>query len=123
MNTAQASRIVVICAFIEAAFILARARRGTAHDATVKSLWAIGVVTLGLSMVADFAPQVAGPFAVLMLAALAARSRGELGEVLGVSPASSSSSPPAATTAAPGMTGPQGTPGGPLAPGLTGPVG
>lgn len=103
MNSAQSSRVVVICAFLEAFFVLAKARQGTSKDTTVKSLWAIGVITLGLSMLSDFAPQVAGPFAVLMLAALAARSRGELGQVLGVSGASAQSSSTQPGREAPGF--------------------
>lgn len=108
MNSAQASRIVVIAAFIEAAFVLARAKQGQNRESTVKSLWAIALLTLGLSMAADFAPQVAGPFAVLVLAALAAKSHGELGQVLGFSqsvPApQTSSSNAGAGTESPGFT-------------------
>lgn len=85
MSPAQASRIVLIAGGLEAVFVLARARRGSLKEGdTYKSLWAIGLLTLGLSILADFIPEIAGPFALLVLIAMAVRSRGELGQVLGV---------------------------------------
>lgn len=85
MTSSSASRVVLVCGGLEAAFVLAQAKSaGRSEGDVVRSLWAIGALTLGLSIFADFVPEVAGPFALLVLVAMAARSRGELGEVLGI---------------------------------------
>jgi len=111
VNPAQSSRTVLVCGLLEAVFVLARAGR-VSRDETVKSLWAIGVIALGLSVAADAVPQVAGPFAILILVALAARSRGDLGAVLGVGSAAASSSSGGAATQHPTRSGGE-SPGGP----------
>lgn len=66
-----------------ATFVLVNAARTGNHERTYKSLWAIGLLTLGLSVFADFAPEVAGPFALLVLIAMAVRNTGVLGNVIG----------------------------------------
>lgn len=77
--------MVLVCGGLEAGFVLAAAKRAKRDEETVaRQLWAIGALTLGLSIFADFVPEVAGPFALLVLVALAARSRGALGEALGL---------------------------------------
>lgn len=93
MTSASAARMVLVCGGIEAIYVLVRGP-GLGEEKTYKSLWAIGLLTLGLSIFADFVPEVAGPFALLVLIAMAARSRGELGQVLGASRASSTSTRP-----------------------------
>lgn len=82
MNQTQASRVVFLVGGLMAVYVLVRASRGAGAD-TFKSLWAVGVLTLGLAVAADFVPQVAGPFAILVGVAMAARNSGELGSVLG----------------------------------------
>jgi hypothetical protein len=78
--------MVLVAGGLEAGFVLAQAKRTKRDRETVaRSLYAIGLLTLALSIFADFVPEVAGPFALLVLVALAARSRGALGEVLGTS--------------------------------------
>lgn len=57
-----------------------------------KFAWAAGVITLGLSVLADLAPQVAGPFALLVLMAVYWRNRGLLGAKTALAGGSSSSS-------------------------------
>lgn len=65
-----------------------------ATDATstrtrVQRVWPVAVVSLGLSVLTDVAPQVAGPAAILVLLAVAGRQRGWFSGVLGgVSPVS-----------------------------------
>lgn len=59
------------------------AKEGRPQERTFKSLWAIGLVTLGLAIFADFVPDVAGPFALLVLIAMAVRNTGVLGSVVG----------------------------------------
>lgn len=44
--------------------------------------WAAGVITIGLSLLADIAPEVAGPFAILLLIAVYWRNKGALGSVI-----------------------------------------
>lgn len=114
MNPAQAARVVIVCGMLEAFFVLAQSRQQSrTREQTIKSLWAIGVITLGLSAAADFVPQVAGPFALLILVALAARSRGELGAALGVGGAAApSTGGAAASTQHPTTSGGE-SPGGP----------
>jgi len=70
----QAARIVFLAGAVEATYVLIRHRQGA--EGTFKSLWAVGVLTLGLAVFADFVPQVAGPFAILVL------NSGELGGVI-----------------------------------------
>jgi hypothetical protein len=119
LSPQQSSRIVVICALIETIFVLTHAHLSSqSTEKTIKSLWAIGALAFGLAIFSDFLPQVAGPFALLVLVALAARQRGEIGTVLGTATSSSaagSSTPPAAggaSTSHPSRTG-GGSPGGP----------
>lgn len=47
-----------------------------------KAAWAAGVVVLGLSVLADVAPEIAGPAALLVLMAVYWRHRGALGGVV-----------------------------------------
>lgn len=97
MTSEQAARVVFTAGMIECGYVLLRGSRGGLDDgATYKSLWAIGLLTLGLAVFADFVPQVAGPFALLVLVAMIVRNRGELGGVIsGKGHPSSSSSQPA----------------------------
>lgn len=44
--------------------------------------WAAGVITLGLALLADISPEVAGPFAILTLLAVYWKNQGVLGSVL-----------------------------------------
>lgn len=81
MTQQGASRLVFLMGALMAVYVLLRAKRDPGAD-TFRSLWAIGVLTLGLAIAADFVPQVAGPFAVLVFVAMVARNRGELGRVL-----------------------------------------
>lgn len=101
MSSEQAARIVFVAGMIEASYVLVRGSRKTlVAGTTYRSLWAIGVLTLGLAVFADFVPQVAGPLALLVLIAMVIRNRGELGSVLGTSAAdypSSEASTPAGT--------------------------
>lgn len=84
MTTEQASRVVLLCGAGMGTFVLIQASRTQRPtEATYKSLWAIGLVTLGLAVFADFVPQIAGPFALLVLIAMAARNSGALGSVIG----------------------------------------
>lgn len=47
--------------------------------------WAAGVITLGLSVLADISPEVAGPAALLVLIAVYWRNKGVIGSVPGLS--------------------------------------
>jgi hypothetical protein len=84
------------------AFIGIEAKRGTATGSTYKKIWAIGVLTLGLGAASDFAPDLVGPFAFLVLIAAYARNQGALGSVIG-----GTSSTPAASTSSAAATGGQ----------------
>lgn len=57
-----------------------------------KFAWAAGVVTLFLSVLADVAPEIAGPFALLVLMAVYWRNRGLIGASTPLGSASRSSS-------------------------------
>lgn len=62
--------------------------------------WAAGVITIGLSLLADIAPEVAGPFAVLLLIAVYWRNRGVIGSVV---PSTLNTSTAASSSAAAGI--------------------
>jgi hypothetical protein len=59
--------MVLVGTFALLAINIYRGRKGETDIATYKRLWGTGVVGLMLSVLADFAPQIAGPFAVLIV--------------------------------------------------------
>ena len=74
--------------------------RRAAFPDVYKAAWAAGVITLFLSVLADVAPEVAGPFAILVLLAVYWKNKGVIGSIL---PSSSSAAlAPAATGTTPG---------------------
>jgi len=56
-------------------------KRGQIAD-PFRFAWAAGAITLFLSVLADIAPEVAGPFALLVLMAVYWKNRGVIGSVL-----------------------------------------
>lgn len=65
MNPTQAKKTVLVSML---ALVAIAVYRGKANDGTTyKRVWGTGVVGLALSIVADFAPTVAGPFAALVV--------------------------------------------------------
>ena len=64
--------------------------------------WAAGGITLGLTLLADLAPEIAGPFAILVLMAVYWNNRGVLGSVLPSGPLPAGAGARAARTIAPG---------------------
>lgn len=71
----QARKMVLVSAFALAAIAVYKDRRQGASD-TFHALWGVGVLSLLLSILADFAPTVAGPFAVLTVLGSAASQSG-----------------------------------------------
>lgn len=58
--------MVLVSALLLAAIAVYRDRRaGSGAGDTFRALWGVGVLSLALSLVADFVPQIAGPFAAL----------------------------------------------------------
>lgn len=58
--------MVLVGAFLLAGIAVYRDRQaGSEASDTFRALWGVGVVSLVLSLVADFVPQIAGPFAGL----------------------------------------------------------
>lgn len=67
MNKVQARKLVLVSAFLLAAIAVYRDRQTEGAGGTFKALWGVGVVSFVLSLVADFAPGIAGPFAGLVV--------------------------------------------------------
>lgn len=86
MSSEQAGRLVLIAGAAEAAIVLAAMRGEDDKERRLRALWAVGVLTLGLAIAADFVPQLAAPFAILVAVAMATRYPGELGKALGIGP-------------------------------------
>lgn len=57
--------MVLVSSFALLAISIYRNRGAETQAVTFRRLWATGVVALLLSLLADFAPSIAGPFAVL----------------------------------------------------------
>lgn len=68
----QARKMVLVSAFLLAAIAVYKDRKGGGTADTFHALWGVGVVSLLLSLLADFAPTIAGPFAVLTVMGSAA---------------------------------------------------
>lgn len=65
----QARKMVLASLFVLAVVSIYRDRKGTSNagqQGTFRTLWGVGVVGLFLSLLADFVPQIAGPFAGLV---------------------------------------------------------
>ncbi len=79
MDTATASKVVLISGGIMAVWVLVTPNEQTA---TFKRLWGIGALTLALGIMADFVPQIAGPFALLVLVAGGTKNSGKIGKTI-----------------------------------------
>lgn len=85
----QARKMVLVGAFMLAALAVYRDRQGSQRD-TFHALWGVGVVSLILSLLADFAPTIAGPFAMLtVLGSLASGDASIIDKIFGSSPVKS----------------------------------
>jgi hypothetical protein len=99
MNSVQARKAVLVSSFLLVAIAVYRDHKAGAGD-TFKALWGVGVVSLVLSILADFAPTIAGPFAALIvLGSLTEKGNNVIGSALSkVGNAPASSSPSAAAS-------------------------
>lgn len=87
----QARKMVLVGAFLLAALALYREHEKPGHD-TFRALWGVGVVSLVLSIIADFAPTIAGPFAMLtVLGSFASGDVSVIDRLFGASPVKSQS--------------------------------
>jgi hypothetical protein len=107
MTTAQAKQTVLVSMIVLVGIAVFR---GKSTSTVFKRVWGTGVIGVILGIVADFAPQIAGPFAALVvLGSLTNGGDSAIQNLLGHVPGSSGTgapSPPAG--APPGVTGPQG---------------
>lgn len=102
----QARKMVLVSAFLLAAIAVYRDRQQGTGD-TFRALWGVGVVSMLLSLLADFAPTIAGPFAVLtVLGSLTSGGTSIIDKILGTvsakpatAAASGNTKPSAAATA------------------------
>lgn len=63
----QARKMVLIGVLLLALTSIYRERRDPDGHDTFRVLWGVGVVGMFLSLLADFVPQIAGPFAILIV--------------------------------------------------------
>lgn len=98
----QARKMVLVSAFLLAAIAVYRDRQ-QGSGATFKALWGVGVVSLILSIVADFVPQIAGPFAVVtVLGSMTSGGDTLIGKMLGtVAATPAAAKPPTSAPAKP----------------------
>lgn len=66
-DSQQAKRIVLVSMGLLLAIGFYRAKQGETGGVTYKRIWGVGVMALLLSMLADFVPSIAAPFAVLVV--------------------------------------------------------
>lgn len=60
-------KVVLVALALMGVIAVYREKQGTSSGSLYKRLWGLGVIGGILSVAADFAPTIAGPFAVLML--------------------------------------------------------
>jgi hypothetical protein len=115
----QARKMVLVSIALLAVLSVYRDRKTTTPQGTYRTLWGVGVVGMFLSLLADFVPQIAGPFAALIvLGSLTNGGEQALAKVLGViavapgaggKPPSSAKPSAPSSAAPPGVQGPQTT--------------
>ena len=83
MTAGGAHKAVLVAGGLMTSYVLLQGASDPAGR--YRQLWAVGALTLGLSVAADFVPEIAGPFALLVLLAAATReaNRGKLGGLIG----------------------------------------
>lgn len=88
VSKVQARKMVLVSIFALFAISVYRNRSAETPAATFRRFWATGVVAEILSLLADFAPGVAGPFAVLTVLGWVVKDGTDLiGSALGISTA------------------------------------
>lgn len=65
MTPVQARKLVLVSMFLLGVIAIYRSKQGS--ESTFRRLWGLGVIGVVLSVAADFIPQIAGPFAGLVL--------------------------------------------------------
>lgn len=94
----QARKMVLVSAFLLAAIAVYRDRSSGAGD-TFRALWGVGVLSMLLSLLADFAPTIAGPFAALtVLGSLTSGGTSIIDKVLGTVSAKPAKAAPSGNT-------------------------
>lgn len=66
-NKVQARKMVLVSVFLLALISVYRDRQTSSPEGTYRQLWGVGVVGMFLSLLADFLPTIAGPFAGLIV--------------------------------------------------------
>ncbi len=79
MSSSTAKTVVLIAGGLM--FAMIGIKRDSIPD-PFRYAWAAGVIVLGLSVLADISPEVAGPFAILTLLAVYWKNQGVLGSVI-----------------------------------------
>lgn len=78
MTTRGANTVVLLAGALMLSYVALSVPAGKKY----KAVWAVGLATLGLSLLADVAPELAAPFALLLILGAYMRHRGTLGKVL-----------------------------------------
>lgn len=111
----QARKMVLVSTFLLIILSVYRDRSSTTStpQGTFRVVWGAGIVGMFLSLLADFVPQIAGPFAALIvLGSLTNGGEQALAKALGLigpppaGPSSGTSTPAGPAAAPPGLTGP-----------------
>lgn len=89
ISKVQARKMVVVSGLLLVVIAIYRDRKTETANDTFHRLWSVGIVVLLLSILADFAPTIAGPFAALtVLGWLARDGTGVIDAALGTGGAS-----------------------------------
>lgn len=105
VDKATARKMVLVGTLLLVAINLYRSKSGTGTSVSFyKRMWGTGVVGIMLATLADFAPQIAGPFAVLLDLAMLSKHGDELfaGVLGGKTPGASTTHPTKAGGESPG---------------------
>lgn len=123
MTSQQAARVVLVAGGVMGAVSVYSGGKGAQPGSVFKQLWGVAVLTLVLSVGADFAPGVVVPFSVAVVVGYLIRNKQAFGELLGGRGATSYTQ-----GGPPGLRGPVGEPRRPpdrrrTPPGIQGPIG
>ena len=84
MTSVQAKKVVLISVLLLGAIGAYRGQQGESRESVARRLWGVGVLWVMLGLLADVAPQLAGPFALLaVLGSLTAQGDQAIQRLLG----------------------------------------